>query len=49
MDPIMSYTNLDIFREKGAKFFSKKVWELLNFMKKAVANTLSNTFIITYI
>jgi hypothetical protein len=24
----MPYTNADIFREKGAKRFSKKVWEL---------------------
>jgi hypothetical protein len=31
---IMPYTNVDIFREKGAKIFSKKVWEPLNFMKK---------------
>jgi hypothetical protein len=32
--PIMPYTNVDIFREKGAKGFSKKVWEPLNLMKK---------------
>jgi hypothetical protein len=31
---IMPYTNVDIFREKGAQSFSKKVWEPLNFMKK---------------
>jgi hypothetical protein len=30
---IMSYTNADIFREKKAKSFSKKVWKPLNFMK----------------
>jgi hypothetical protein len=30
----MPYTNVDIFREKWAKSFSKKVWEPLNFMKK---------------
>jgi hypothetical protein len=31
----MPYTNIDIFREKGAKSFSKKkIWEPLNFMKK---------------
>jgi hypothetical protein len=30
----MPFTNVDIFREKGAKSFSKKVWEPLNFMKK---------------
>jgi hypothetical protein len=30
----MPYTNLDIFREKGAQNFSKKVWEPLNFMGK---------------
>jgi hypothetical protein len=32
----MPYTNVDIFREKGAKSFSKKVWERLNFVKKWV-------------
>jgi hypothetical protein len=31
---IMPYTNVDIFREKGAQSFSKKVGEPLNFMKK---------------
>jgi hypothetical protein len=30
----MPYTNVDIFRKKGTKSFSKKVWETLNFMKK---------------
>jgi hypothetical protein len=30
----MPYTNVDIFREKGVKSFSKKVWEPLNFMRK---------------
>jgi hypothetical protein len=29
----MPYTNVDIFREKGAKIFAKKVWGPLNFMK----------------
>jgi hypothetical protein len=32
--PIMPCTNVDIFREKGAKSFSKKVWEPLNLMGK---------------
>jgi hypothetical protein len=31
---MMPYTNVDIFREKGAKSFSKKVWKPLNFIKK---------------
>jgi hypothetical protein len=31
IEPIMPYK---IFGEKGAKSFSKKVWEPLNFMKK---------------
>jgi hypothetical protein len=31
---MMPYTNVDIFREKGAQSFSKKVWEPLNFIKK---------------
>jgi hypothetical protein len=30
----MPYTNVDIFREKGAQSFAKEVWEPLNFMKK---------------
>jgi hypothetical protein len=34
IEPIMPYTNVDIFREKGATSFSKKVWKPLNFMKK---------------
>jgi hypothetical protein len=34
----MRYKNVDIFREKGAKSFSKKVWEPLNFVKKWVKN-----------
>jgi hypothetical protein len=29
IEPLLPYTNVDIFREKGAKFFSKKVWEPL--------------------
>jgi hypothetical protein len=33
---MMPYTNVDIFREKRGKTFSKKVWEPLNFMKKWV-------------
>jgi hypothetical protein len=32
----MPYTNVDIFREKGAKKFFKKCLEPLNFMKKWV-------------
>jgi hypothetical protein len=32
----MPYTNVDIFREKGAKSFSKQVWEPLNFIKKRI-------------
>jgi hypothetical protein len=32
---MMPYTNVDIFREKGAQSFSKKVWEPLNFMEKS--------------
>jgi hypothetical protein len=27
-------TNVNIFREKGVKSFSKKAWESLNFIKK---------------
>jgi hypothetical protein len=38
MEPIMPYTNVDIFRKKGTKSFLKKVWEPLNFMKKWVKN-----------
>jgi hypothetical protein len=38
IEPIMPYTNVEIFREKEAKTFSKKVWEPLNFMKKIFDN-----------
>jgi hypothetical protein len=31
IDPLMHHTNVDIFREKGAKRFSKKVWAPLNY------------------
>jgi hypothetical protein len=31
---IMPYTNVDIFREKGAKSFSQKNWKQLNFINK---------------
>jgi hypothetical protein len=32
IEQIMHYTNVDIFRKKGAESFSKKVWESLNFI-----------------
>jgi hypothetical protein len=35
IEPIMPYTNIDTFREKEARNFSKiskKVWESLNFI-----------------
>jgi hypothetical protein len=35
---MMPYTNVDIFREKGAQSFSKKVWERLNFIQKWLKN-----------
>jgi hypothetical protein len=41
IEPIMPYKNVDIFREKWPKNFSKKVWEPLNFMKKWVKNNHS--------
>jgi hypothetical protein len=36
IEPMVYYTNVDIFREKGAQSFSKKVWEPLNLMEKWV-------------
>jgi hypothetical protein len=36
----MPYTDVDIFREKRGKSFSKKVWEPLNFMKKWVKKVI---------
>jgi hypothetical protein len=42
----MSYTNVDIFREKGAKSFSKKVWGPLNFMKKLVKKIIGDFFVV---
>jgi hypothetical protein len=38
IEPMMPYTNVDIFREKGAQSFPKKVWEPLNFIEKWVKN-----------
>jgi hypothetical protein len=38
IEPLMPYTNLDIFREKGAQIKKKKNWEPLNFMEKWVKN-----------
>jgi hypothetical protein len=37
-EPMMPYANVDIFREKGAQSFSKKVWGPLNFIEKWVKN-----------
>jgi hypothetical protein len=34
----MPYTDVDIFREKGAQSFSIKVWKTLNFIEKWVKN-----------
>jgi hypothetical protein len=45
---IMSYTNADIFREKRAKSFSKKVWKPLNFMKKCVKKNHSRLFLLSF-
>jgi hypothetical protein len=41
----MLYTNVDIFRERGAKSFSKKVWGPLNFMKKWVKKLIVDFFV----
>jgi hypothetical protein len=38
IEPMMPYTNVDIFREKRAQSFSKKVWKPPNFMEKWVKN-----------
>jgi hypothetical protein len=46
IEPIISYTNVDIFREKRAKSFSKKGWELLNFMKKWVKKIIADFFVV---
>jgi hypothetical protein len=46
IEPIMPCTNVDIFREKGAKSFSKKVWEPLNLMKKWVKKIMLTFFIV---
>jgi hypothetical protein len=40
----MPYTNFEIFRGKGANRFSKKVRELLNFMKKMDKKNHSRRF-----
>jgi hypothetical protein len=38
----MPYTNVNVFREKRGKTFSKKVWEPLNFMKKWVKKIIAD-------
>jgi hypothetical protein len=40
----MPFTNVDIFQEKGANSFSKKVWEPLNFIKKIGQKNHSRLF-----
>jgi hypothetical protein len=47
IEPIMPYTDVYIFREKGAKSFSKKVWEPLNFLKKWVKKII-HLFVVIY-
>jgi hypothetical protein len=42
----MPYTNVDIFQEKGAKRFSKNVWERLNLMKKWVKKNIVDFFVV---
>jgi hypothetical protein len=42
----MPYTTVDIFREKGDKSLSKKVWEPLNFMKKYVKKITVEFFVV---
>jgi hypothetical protein len=46
IEPIMPYTNVDIFREKGAKSVSKKNWESLNFMKTWVQKKSVDFFVV---
>jgi hypothetical protein len=40
--------NVHIFREKGAKIFSKKVWEPLNFMKKMGQKNIVDLFLLSF-
>jgi hypothetical protein len=42
----VSYKNVDIFREKQAKMFSKKVWGSLNFMKKMGKKIIVGFFVV---
>jgi hypothetical protein len=44
IEPRMPYKNVDIFREKRAKMFSKKVWGSFNFMKKMGIKNHSRLF-----
>jgi hypothetical protein len=46
IEPMVPYTNVDIFREKGAKRFSKKIWGPLNFMKKIVKKIIGDFFVV---
>jgi hypothetical protein len=44
----MPHTNVDLFREKGAKSFPKKVWEPLNIMKKWVKSITVEFFLLSF-
>jgi hypothetical protein len=46
IEPIMPYKKVDIFREKGGKSFSKKVWEPQNCMKKMGQNKIIVDFFV---
>jgi hypothetical protein len=43
---MMPYTNMDIFREKEAQSFGKKVWEPLIFIEKWVKNKSVDFFVV---
>jgi hypothetical protein len=45
-EPIMPYTNVDVFREKGAKNVYIKVWEPLNFILKNGSNRIIVDFFV---
>jgi hypothetical protein len=48
IEPIMSYKKVDIFPEKEAKSFSKKVRESLKFMKKSVKKKIIVEFFVLF-
>jgi hypothetical protein len=46
IEPIMPYTNVDIFREKGAESFSRKVSRATDFYEKNGSKKIITFFVV---